>query len=88
MPKKIKQFKAHTELNPPTSPSTGSITCYHGESAWKGWKDPYMFMDIADCNGKVRLHLTQKETKKDFIKKVRKLRNALDEYLEFLENQA
>ena len=81
-----RKYKRTTELNNKQSPSTGSCTAFYGKSPWKGFKSPYMFFEVADCHGKVRLHNSQIENRKTFIRKMKRLRKELDSFIEFLEN--
>ena len=78
-------YKSNIELNKKNSASTGSVTCYAGKYPWPQHKGTYYFVEVADCQTKVRLHMSQTDTKKDFIKKVTKLRNELSKFLDYLE---
>lgn len=78
-------YKQTKELNSKKSPSTGSCTAFYGKSPWKGFKSPYMFFEVADCSNKIRLHNSQTDSKKDFIKKMKLLRSELNNFIEFLE---
>ena len=80
-----KKYKRTTELNDKQSPSTGSCTAFYGKSPWKGFKSPYMFFEVADCSSKIRLHNSQIDTKELFIKKLKRLRSELDQFIKFLE---
>ena len=80
----MKTYKKLTELNPPKHPSCGTITCYYGESPWVDNK-PYGFIEVADCMGKIRLHMAKRDKKKDLIYKAKKLRDALNDYIDYLE---
>lgn len=80
-----KQYKSTAELNGNKSPSTGSATAFYGRSPWKGFKSPYMFFEVADCSSKIRLHNSQIDTKELFIKKLKRLRSELDQFIKFLE---
>lgn len=81
-----KSYKKTTELNSNKSPSTGSVTAFCGKSPWPKAIKEYMFLEIADCHSKARLHISQIDKKEDFIKKMKKLRNAIDDYIMFLES--
>lgn len=81
-----KKFKKTTELNGKNSPSTGSCTAFYGKSPWKEFKGNYMFFEVADCSSKVRLHNSQIDSKKDFIAKMKRLRNELDNFIDFLDD--
>ena len=45
-----------------------------------------MFFEVADCHGKTRLHNSQTDSRKTFIRKMKRLRKELDSFIEFLEN--
>lgn len=79
-------YKKTTELNDSNKPSTGMVTAYAGKSPWPKAIKEYYFLEVSDCHSKVRLHNSQIDTKKDFIKKLRKLRNAIDKFIDYLEN--
>lgn len=82
-----KHYKVTTELNANKSPSTGAVTAYAGKSPWpKAFKE-YMFLEISDCHNKVRLHTSQLDSRKDFIAKMKKLRNEIDAFIEHLEQR-
>ena len=81
-----KKYKRTTELNDKQSPSTGSCTAFYGKSPWKGFKSPYMFFEVADCGSKIRLHNSQIDSRKLFIEKMKRLRNELDRFIDFLDD--
>ena len=80
-----RKYKRTTELNNKQSPSTGSCTAFYGKSPCKGFKSPYMFFEVADCHGKVRLHNSQIDSRRSFIEKMKRLRNELDRFIDFLD---
>ena len=43
------------------------------------------FFEVADCSSKIRLHNSQIDTKELFIKKLKRLRSELDQFIKFLE---
>lgn len=64
-------YKSVTQLNPDDSPSTGSIVCYDGDIEYSDdGEQPCIFVEIADCHGKVRLHRSHTDTMEDFIGKI------------------
>lgn len=81
----MKTFKQTTELNSNDSPSTGSVTAYCGKSPWPKAIKEYMFLEVADCNSKARLHISQIDTRKDFIKKMKRLHKAIGKFITYLE---
>jgi hypothetical protein len=83
----MSNFSERIWLNRKGSPSTGSVVTYCGEALWKSHKDEYMYFELADCNNKVRLHMSDLDTKKDFIKKMEKLHEALGRFIVFLKSK-
>jgi hypothetical protein len=80
----IKSYTTRKWLNKLSSPSTGSICCYYGPSAWDASKTD-MFLEVADCHNSARLHKTELESKDDFVEKLKLLRSELDNYIKYLE---
>ena len=70
-------------LNKEGSASTGSYVAYHGPSPW-GKDETMTFFEVADCNEKVRLHITPLDTKQDYITKLQLLADGLNKFIEFL----
>ena len=85
--KKMKTFKLRTWLNKKDSPNTGSLVIYDGESPWKQGKkkDNLCFIEFADCHGKIRLHKTDLDSSKDWIKKIEKIIESLELYVIWLK---
>lgn len=81
----MKTYKRSVELNDPLSPSTGAATFYAGKSPWPKAIKKYMFMELSDCQGKVRLHISQIDTEKAFIRKMKRLHKELGKFIEHLE---
>ena len=64
-------FKSEAWLNPEDSPSTGSIVCYDGDVEYSDdGESPCVFVEIADCHQKVRLHQCHTDTTEEFIEKI------------------
>ena len=82
------QYNKRTWLNPDGNPSTASVVSFVGKTKWRDDLPPFdnYYLEIADCNTKIRLHKTAEETKEEWVAKLRKLRNHLDEYLQYLES--
>ena len=71
-------YKLTRELNEEDSPSTGSITCYDGDIEYSDdGEQPCIFIEIADCHQKVRLHMSHTDTIADFIDKIGKIMDTL-----------
>lgn len=73
-------------LNKSTSPSTGSVVCYYGADGWvKGEVD--MFVEVASCNASARLHKIPLESEAQYLNKVKRLRDELSKYIDFMESR-
>lgn len=68
-------------------PSTSTVVSFYGDIKWS--KDEaggnVSFLEISSCHERARLHRTYDMTEKDWISQIRKLRDHINEYLEFLE---
>ena len=78
-------------LNPSDHSSTGSVVAFYGDNPFQQ-KDseasgPYAYLEVADCHQKARLHLVEVDSIKDFIEKLKKLRDVIDRFIAFLEKQ-
>ena len=82
-----KYYNKRTWLNPIESDSTGSVVAFDGEvtDLDTGKKYPQTFLEVADCRGKVRLHLTSDDTKEMFIEKMEKLRDEVELFINHLK---
>lgn len=80
-------YNRRTWLNPKSSDSTASVVAYSGEvtDLDTGKKYPYKYLEIADCSNKIKLHKTSDDTDKDFINKLKVLRNELETFIAHLE---
>lgn len=70
-------FKSEKWLNKENSPSTGSIVCYDGDVEYTEGVSPCVFIEIADCHQKVRLHMAHTDSMEEFIDKIDLMCNAL-----------
>lgn len=85
-----KKFSRREWLNPDGHASTGTVVVYDGPSTWiseQGVQETLRMVEVADCQGKVRLHQAKTDTLEEFTTKVRLLRDVLSEFLEHLESQ-
>lgn len=81
-------FNERVWLNPPDSPSTGSIVCYDGPASWaseKGERENMSFVEVADCHCKARLHLCRFDSHDEYLQKVKDMRDVLNRYIDHLE---
>ena len=72
-------------LNSENSRSTGSVVCFDGETEFSDGAD--LFIEIADCHGKVRLHKSSDDSVTEFIQKLSMLRNEVDSYINHLKTK-
>lgn len=81
----MKTYKETTALNDDNKPSTGMVTAYAGKSPWPKAMKEYYFLEVQDCHSKIRLHNSQIDSKKDFIKKLKRLHKAIGRFIDYLE---
>ena len=81
----MSNFKIEKFLNDSDSPSTASVVTYCGKSPWKRLKGDYLYFELADCSNKVRLHMSDLDTEKDFIRKLERLEGVLSDYIKYLK---
>lgn len=82
------KFIKRVWLNEPDSPSTGSVVAYDGEHIDYD-NEPYRstYLRVSDCHVTANLHRAAYDTEKEFIAKMKRLRNVLDEFITHLENE-
>lgn len=80
-------YNKRTWLNAESSDSTGSIVAFNGKvnSYDKGELD-WTFLEISDCQTKIRLHRTIDDSKEDFISKMELLKNEIQLFINHLKN--
>lgn len=79
-------FNKRVWLNEPDSPSTGNVVAFDGEVLDYD-KQPYRstFLRVSDCHVSAHIHKASYDTDKDFIDKMKRLRNVLNEFITHLE---
>ncbi|MGD0331437.1 MAG: hypothetical protein ABSB40_13500 [Nitrososphaeria archaeon] len=84
--KKIKDYSKRQWLNVNDHPSTGSVVAYHGSSPWLQGKkrDMLTMLEVSDCHSKVRLHRTDVDSMEDFIVKMEKLSDVVNDFIAHL----
>ena len=84
--RKVTYCKKEFLTNSP-EPSTSTVVSFYGDIKWS--KDEagsnVSFLEISSCHERARLHRTHEMTEQDWIMQVKKLRDHINEYLEFLE---
>lgn len=79
-------FKSETWLNTEDSPSTGSLVCYDGDIEYSDdGEQPCTFIEISDCQNKIRLHQAHTDSTTEFIRKIDLLIIHLTKFRNFLE---
>lgn len=72
-------------LNDEGSPSTGNVVAYDGIPEFEEGPWHSTFLKISDCHNTVKLHKAEYDTMKDFVDKMEKLRNTVDEFIAHLK---
>lgn len=80
-------FQRRVWLNDPDSPSTGSVVAFDGEVVDYD-NEPYRstFLKVSDCHVSAHIHKASYDTDKDFINKMKRLRDVLNEFITHLES--
>jgi hypothetical protein len=80
------QFIKRVWLNDPDSPSTGSVVAYDGEVIDHD-QEPYRstFLKVSDCHVSAHIHKASYDTDKEFIDKMKRFRDVLNEFINRLE---
>lgn len=81
----MKKYTNRAWLNSAKSPSTGSVVAYHGNAKYGLKKKIVAFLEISDCHSKVRLHQSNTDSIKDFIKKLKKLSKVAKKFAKHLK---
>ena len=74
-------------LNEENSPSTGNVIAFDGVVHCKGESIRRTFLQISDCNSSIRLHCAEDDTDQDFINKMIKLRDVIDDFIQNLKSE-
>jgi len=83
----MKKYNKRLWLNDDLSSYTGSVAAYSGKVNWGGEKRKASFLEIADCQSKVKIHSGKQNNGKKYIKKLKKLRTFIDNFISFLEKK-
>jgi len=79
-------YKKQVFLNPKKSSSTGNVVAFRGKIKDKEGSETFTFLSISDCYASVRLHKRDEDSDKEFIKKMKLLRNTIDDFICHLES--
>jgi hypothetical protein len=84
----MEQYNKRTWLNPETKDATSHVVAFNGiVTDFKGKIYPSTFLEISDCQHKIRLHQTSDDSREDFIQKMKLLKNEIDLFIIHLENK-
>ena len=82
------RYNKRVWLNPETSDSTGSVVLFDGQvKSVDGKRYDDIFIEIADCRNKIRLHKNPEESDTDFINKMYCLEGELTNFIERLKRK-
>jgi hypothetical protein len=81
------RYSKRVWLNKDSSPSTGSMAAYRGPVPYKEETPLAAFLEIADCQNKVRIHITPMDTMEEFIVKMETMRNFIDDFINYLDEE-
>lgn len=75
-------------LNDDKSSSTGFAIAYHGSVDWSSSNlDKQTFLQIGDCHQIIKLHRSESDTFEDFIDKMKKLKDVVNDFIVYLEKE-
>lgn len=74
-------------LNGIDSPQIGNVVAYDGDLEFNDGSHHSIFLSISDCHSTIRLHKSEYDTEEEFIKKLKRLRGAIDDFIEHLESE-
>lgn len=73
-------------LNPERKDSTASFVAYDGVVTYKDKSVESRFIEISDCQTKIRLHQTTDDSMDDFVNKLQMLHDNLGDFIEYLKS--
>lgn len=70
-------------------PSTSTVVSFYGDVQWSEYdRDTRLgFVEVSNCHERARLHKTYSMSDKEWYAQVVRLRDHLNRYLEFLEDE-
>lgn len=80
-------YKKQIFLSKENSPSTSNVIAFDGIIKDNIVGDTYRrtFLEISDCNHKIKLHVAAYDTTKDFIEKLELLRDTISDFINHLK---
>lgn len=85
-------YCVRTCLNPPGHFKSSGVICFAGGMKYPKDEEPapYYYVEISSCHSKVKLHAepgAEGEYLREYVDKIKLLRDELDDYIEFLEQK-
>jgi hypothetical protein len=84
---KCKRWVKKEFLTDENEPSTSTVCSFYGDIKWS--KDEkggnVSFLEISSCHERARLHRTYEMSHEEWVNQVCKLRDHINEYIEFLK---
>lgn len=70
-------------------PSTSTVVSFCGDVKWSKNVEVgnVSFLEISNCHERARLHRTYEMSEQEWINQIKRLRDHINEYLEFLEKE-
>lgn len=81
------KYNKRVWLNKTNSPSTGNVVAFDGMTTWREEKIRNVFLSVSDCNVSVRLHKTDDDTIRDFVNKMKLLKDEIQLFINHLEKE-
>lgn len=68
-------------------PSTSTVVSFSGDIQYGCSETPELvsFLEISSCNSKIRLHRKHEQTFQEWVEELRRLRDHINDYLNFFE---
>lgn len=83
----MKNYVRRAWLNDETSASTGSVCAFDGQAHWTKDIKRTSFLELTDCHCKIRLYLAENDTHEQFLNKMIKLRDFVDDFINHLKQE-
>lgn len=74
-------------LNDDLIPSTGNIIAFDGIFHLEGEPVRRTFLQISDCSSSIRFQCAEKDRDQDFVKKMTKFRDLIDDFINYLKSE-
>lgn len=75
-------------LNEPDSPSSGNVVAYDGDVIdYDNQAYQSTYLRVSDCHVTANIHKAVYDTDKEFIDKLKRLRDVVDEFINHLESK-